>query len=55
MARPPDEQRCRATTKGMKVRGEYWSPPHRCGNYAGPDGYCWLHRPDDNPNDEPTA
>jgi len=42
---PPDETRCRATTKGDKIRGEYWSPPKRCGNYAVADGYCGHHRP----------
>ncbi len=42
---PPDEKRCRATTKGDKVRGEYWSPPKRCGNYAVANGYCRLHQP----------
>ena len=53
---PPDK-RCRATTLGQKDRGVYWSPPKRCGNYAGPDGYCWLHRPpegaDAGPDDAP--
>ena len=41
---PPDKQ-CRATTRGLKVRGAYWSPPKRYGNYAGAGGCCWLHRP----------
>ncbi len=41
---PPDQQ-CRATTRGQLDRGAYWSPPHRCGNYATADGYCRLHRP----------
>ncbi len=41
----PPEKQCRATTPGMKVRGAYWSPPHRCGNYAAANGYCWHHQP----------
>ncbi len=44
---PPLDKRCRATTLGQKVHGAYWSPPKRCGNYAGADGYCRLHRPTD--------
>ena len=44
---PPLEKQCRATTLGQMERGAYWSPPKRCGNYAGPDGYCRLHRPPD--------
>ncbi len=49
---PPDNQ-CRATTRGQLDRGVYWSPPKRCGNYAGPDGYCRLHRPTDQAADGP--
>jgi hypothetical protein len=26
-------------------RGTYWSPPHRCRNYASEDGYCRHHQP----------
>jgi len=44
---PPLDKRCRATTVGQMERGAYWSPPHRCRNYAGADGYCRLHRPSD--------
>ena len=54
MPPPPDEKRCRATTAGGKVRGAYWSPPKRCGNYAVANGYCRLHRPPEQPaEDEP--
>ncbi len=49
----PPEKQCRATTPGMKVRGVYWSPPHRCGNYADDDGYCWQHQPADPQPDRP--
>ncbi len=50
---PPLDKRCRATTLGQKDRGVYWSPPKRCGNYAGPDGYCPVHRPTDRVPDDP--
>ena len=54
---PPLDKQCRATTLGQLDRGVYWSPPKRCGNYAGADGYCRLHRPpdpmDDGPDDVP--
>ncbi len=42
---------------GQMDRGVYWSPPHRCRNYAGADGYCRLHRradpADGGPDDVP--
>jgi len=44
---PPLDKRYLATTLGQKDRGIYWSPPKRCGNYVGPDGYCRLHQPAD--------
>ena len=51
MPMPPDEQRCRATTKGGMVHGAYWSPPKRCGNYALINGYCRLHQPPEQPDE----
>ncbi len=44
---PPDEKRCRATTKGEMVRGAYWTPPKRCDRWAAANGYCWQHQPGD--------
>lgn len=41
----PLEKRCRAMVAGQKERGVYWSPPHRCLNYAKPNGYCPRHQP----------
>jgi hypothetical protein len=41
---PPDRQ-CRAQVAGQLNRGVYWSPPHRCLDYAGPNGYCLFHQP----------
>jgi len=52
---PPLDKQCRATTLGQKDRGVYWSPPKRCGNYAGADGYCRLHQPTDQATGSPDA
>jgi len=41
---PPAKQ-CRAMVAGQLDRGVYWSPPHRCLNYAVEHGYCHRHQP----------
>lgn len=44
MPTPPDDKRCRATTKGAMVLGRYWASPKRCDRWARDDGYCWQHQ-----------
>jgi hypothetical protein len=51
----PPEKQCRGMVAGQLDRGVYWSPPHRCLNYAGPDGYCHHHRPGSQPRTPATA
>ena len=42
---PPLGRQCQATVAGQLDRGVYWSPPHRCRNYARDNGYCRHHQP----------
>ncbi len=54
MPTPPDDKRCRATTKGGIVHGAYWSPPKRCSHWARENGYCRLHQADGHDGEEGT-
>ena len=49
----PPERQCHAMVRGQLDRGVYWVRPHRCLNYAGPNGYCCLHQPSAEPGDNP--
>ena len=42
---PPLSRQCRGWITGQKVLGATWSPPRRCGNDAGANGYCRRHQP----------
>ena len=37
------ERQCHAMAD-QRVRSVSWSPPHRCLQYAGPNGYCRFHQ-----------
>jgi hypothetical protein len=51
---PPLGRQCQATVAGQMDRGVYWSPPHRCRNYARDNGYCPRHQPADRPAESST-
>jgi len=51
----PPEKQCRAMVDGQTVLGAYWSPPHRCLNYAVAGGYCHRHRPPDDDDERTRA
>jgi hypothetical protein len=39
----PPERQCREMVAGQRVRGVYWSPPHRCLHYAADQAKApWL-------------